>query len=633
MMNPFFRKFTLLSLLAFLTLGSPAAHCWSKTNPVEVTSDEEAFLIRRIAEFWKDGDYATVKTQINEFFGKYPESSLKDYFLGILGDIYLQENDYSNALDIYQNITDSAVYEKIAINKLQCYYELDQYQVLAEEGVHALSYKTEEMKSRRDELSFLLGEAYFRVALETEEPQNRYSLAHEAKKHYDSLNPHSTYREIAAFAQAEVLSMLGEHEASALAYISLMEKHSNMQEDLLFQVGTLQARYSQEEAINTFEKVRDLNGKRSPEAIYNLLVLQFQNEKYQDVIDSYEKVASTIPENYQATFDYIVGKSFFSLGNYKNALQPLGKFISSTFIPSKQLKNALLIHMTCAHELSEEELFSTSFEKLDSLFPNDDEIPKALFMHAMILKEQGAITRADEKLRLIKERYSDFIDQESFTFEYGLLAHQNERWKESYDAFKTYTTHFTNSTRIGAAWKLFLSSALNLFKFMGEDPAVYSKEGFYQDLRSVLSNKQYLSREELRDYTLLYSKTAYELNNFRDAIISLHDEVFSKPDHENDISTLAEAHFISGLCFAEMDPGNAAFCMHLEEALALNPDLYDSAATHLQLYNAYISLAGFGDLHSTPSDSLQTRDYLDQAANHLQEAAYYFADYSDKAMK
>ena len=42
----------------------------------QTQSDEEAFLIRRIAEFWKDGDFGIVKTQIVDFLDKYP----KDYF-------------------------------------------------------------------------------------------------------------------------------------------------------------------------------------------------------------------------------------------------------------------------------------------------------------------------------------------------------------------------------------------------------------------------------------------------------------------------------------------------------------------------------------------------------------------------
>ena len=66
------------SLLAFGVSQGEAKQPAPKK--AQTQSDEEAFLIRRIAEFWKDGDFAIVKTQIIEFLDKYPESTLKDYF-------------------------------------------------------------------------------------------------------------------------------------------------------------------------------------------------------------------------------------------------------------------------------------------------------------------------------------------------------------------------------------------------------------------------------------------------------------------------------------------------------------------------------------------------------------------------
>ena len=68
--NGFLRKCCILVALATATHAYPA----STKTPSKATSDEEAFLIRRIAEFWKDGDYAIVKTQIYEFIKKYPNS-------------------------------------------------------------------------------------------------------------------------------------------------------------------------------------------------------------------------------------------------------------------------------------------------------------------------------------------------------------------------------------------------------------------------------------------------------------------------------------------------------------------------------------------------------------------------------
>lgn len=603
------------SLMTFSFSEGEAKQPVKKTQP---QTDEEAFLIRRIAEFWKDGDFSIVKTQIVDFLDKYPDSSLRDYFHGILGDIYLQENNYEKALSTYQSIKDEKVAQKTLLNKLQCYYELDQYRQLANDGRPYLSSKVKEVQERKEELYFLMGEALFRQALETDKKDEKISLAREARGHYESL-PKRQYSEIAEFALAEIYAMTGEYEKGAAAYRGLVEKHPNMEEDLLFQVGSLEAKYNKLGAAETFRKVKELEGERSHEATYNLLALLFQNEEYEEVIETHAVLSSNVPEEYLPTFNFIIGKSYFSLGQFQNAISPLKRYIESTFIPSDQLKNALLIQMTCAHQTCDERLFNDTFQKLDTLFPEDREIPKALFMHAMILKEEGAISKADEKLKMIKNNYTDFDNQESFLFEYGLLAHQNERWQESYESFKTYVADYSNSSRIDLAWKLFLSSSLNLYKHRNEE-SEYSKQAFFDDLQAVLDHSEYLNEKEMKDYSLLYSKTAYELDCYSEALHCLQDHIFIKLDAEEDTKNLAEAHFIAGLCHAETGADHSAFCMHLEQAMTLNPELYDVPSTHLQLYNAYISLAGYGEGKEPPSDGAQQKEFVGHAAEHLEEA-------------
>lgn len=609
------RKCLILGATLLLAVEGSAKETVKAT---QVQSDREAFLIRRIAEFWKDGDFAIVKTQIIDFLDRYPESELNDYFLGILGDIYLQEDAYENALSTYQKVKDKDVAEKILINKLQCYYELDQYAELANDGRPFLSSKTPEIVDRKEELYFLMGEALFRQALREGDLSKKEELAREAKGYYECL-PTGQYEDISGFALAEVFAILGDYEKGAEAYRLLSEKHPTMAEDLLFQVASLEAHYNKLGAAETFRKVKEMDGKRAQEATFNLLVLLFQNEEYEEVLSTYEQVSPSVPDAFQPTFNFIVGKSFFSSGDYQNAIDPLQKYINSTFIPSDQLKNALLIQMTCAHQTSNEALFSDSFEKLDTLFPEDPELPKALFMHAMILKEQGAISKADEKLKMIKDNYPAFEGHESFVFEYGLLAHQNERWQESYDSFKNYVSEYDESARVDAAWKLFLSSAINLYKH-AEEGSSYTKSQFFTDLQAVLDHSNYLSDQEMKDYALLYAKTAYELDYYADALRCLQDHIFLKITEEGDPATLAEAHFVAGLCHAEVQADHSAFCMHLEQAMTLNPDLYDSGPTHLQLYNAYISLAGYGETGSFPADGKQQKEFVDHAAEHLQEA-------------
>lgn len=618
MFHSTFRICLILSA-SLMTFSFSQGEAKQVVKTTQTQSDEEAFLIRRIAEFWKDGDFAIVKTQIVDFLDKYPNSSLKDYFLGILGDIYLQENNYTHALSTYQLVGDPAVSEKTLLNKLQCYYELDMYSELAKDGRPYLSSKTAEITDRKEELYFLMGEALFRQALQAESSEEKMEFAREARGYYESLSI-GQYSEISEFAIAEIYAMVGDYEKGAAAYQELAEKHSQMKEDLLFQMASLEAKYNKHGAIESFRKVKAIQGKRSNEAAFNLIVLLFQNEEYEEVIESYSNITSSVPDEYLPTFNFIVGKSYFSMEQYQNAVAPLQKYIDSTYIPSDQLKNALLIQMTCAHQISDEALFSGSFDKLDSLFPNDQEIPKALFMHAMILKEEGAISKADEKLKMIKDNYAGFDNHESFIFEYGLLAHQNERWQESYESFKSYVTDFKDSSRIDAAWKLFLSSSLNLYKHCSDENS-YSKSSFFTDLQSVLAHSGCLNENEMKDYSLLYAKTAYELDYYSEALRCLQDHIFTKVESEKDPMVLAEAHFIAGLCHAETGADDSAFCMHLEQAMTLNPDLYDSPSTHLQLYNAYISLAGFGESGEIPSDSAQQKEFVSHAAEHLEEAS------------
>lgn len=584
----------------------------------QVTCDEEAFLIRRIAEYWKDGDYQIVKTQILDFFDKYPESQFKDYFSAILGDIYLQESSYEKALYAYQTINQSEIKEKIILNKLQSYYELNQFDHLIREGRPLIGKDIESLKGREKELYFLVAEGCFRQALEEKRSDVKLSLAREARDYYDQL-VHTPYSEASTFVLAEIYAILGEREKSVEAYLDLAKQHPEMKEDLLFQAGILQSQFDRPAAIETFNEIKKLRGHKAGDATFNFVVLLFQNQDYAQIISDYQELAPSIPQSYQPTFHFILGKSFFSTGNYQSAIDFLSRYIDAQYVPTDQLKSALLIQMTCAHQTADEPLFHTMFEKLETFFPDDQEISKALFMHAMILKEQGAVGLADQKLIEIKEKYQDFEDQESFLFEYGFLAHQNDRWEESYQTFKHYLATYPQSKRIDTAWKLFLSSSLNLYKLADEND-LGKKGAFFKDLKHILVHHDFLTSEEMKDYSLLYAKIAYEMGDYSDALRILQNELFAKLKKEEDPLTLSQAHFIAGLCHTEIKSNPLTFCNHLEEAIILNPQMYDTSTTHLQLYNAYISLAGYGESEQNKKAIENEEVYTSYAANHLQKA-------------
>ena len=98
------RWFAFAAATLITSLAPLSARDQVKILSLQPQSDEEAFLVRRIAEFWKDGDYQIVQSQIMTFLEKYPDSQLKDHLKGILGDLYLQKDNYDHALSLYSEI-------------------------------------------------------------------------------------------------------------------------------------------------------------------------------------------------------------------------------------------------------------------------------------------------------------------------------------------------------------------------------------------------------------------------------------------------------------------------------------------------------------------------------------------------
>lgn len=568
------------------------------------SSDEEAFLIRRIAEFWKDGDYAIVKAQINDFVKKHPQSNLKDYLHGILADLLLQEGHYDQALVIYKTISDPSIYEKTLLNRLQCYYELSHYEPLFKEGEKHLA--SNNFGDRKEEFNFIMAESYFRHALTLKDEGQKKTFLEKAQPIYENLSQ-SDYSDVSSFALADIYRSLKQNVKGVDLYLSLAEKHPDQKEALLFNAALLEASINKQVAIEIFDRVIALNGSKSGDASFNRLLLQFQTQNYDDVVKQHRVVYPHVPEDQMATFHFIVGKSFYLLQNYENAITPLEKYILDQKTYSNQYKDALLLQMTCANHVDNEPLFDKTLTRFKTAYPSDAELPKAYFMHAMLLKKQGDFVKVEQKLKQLVENSSSFSDQESLFYEYAIATHQNAHYMVSYTALQHFLTDFPESTLKDSAWRYFLSCCLHLSKSYETEVTSYSKDLFLTDLQKVLSHKNGLSEDEVREYRLLYAKLAYELTYYNNALDSLKDYIQDYPKDQS----LGEAHLITALSLSKLNADPVSFCTHLETALELNPNLYHTGSIYLQLYNAYITRAQGSD---------QAHPLIDKAAYYLYSA-------------
>ena len=103
----------------------------------------ETLIVRRIVEIWKEGDYKTARNQILYFLEKFPETRWRDQLYGMLGDSYVREERYQDALEAYGELRKDEYLEKTLINRLQCLFSLSEYgKVVDEAQMGALHHPT-----------------------------------------------------------------------------------------------------------------------------------------------------------------------------------------------------------------------------------------------------------------------------------------------------------------------------------------------------------------------------------------------------------------------------------------------------------------------------------------------------------
>src|SRR5690349_17334484 len=86
----------------FLALCSLSSLCGL---PIEAgDSVQEKIALRRIAEYWEEGEEATATAQIRAFLHKYPESAERDQLYAMLGDVLFKKSQFAEALNAYNAI-------------------------------------------------------------------------------------------------------------------------------------------------------------------------------------------------------------------------------------------------------------------------------------------------------------------------------------------------------------------------------------------------------------------------------------------------------------------------------------------------------------------------------------------------
>lgn len=586
-----------------LCLLASAAPFVMGLRPIKNTSPQEALQLRRIAEFWKEGDYSAAKIQILDLLSKKPDTSAREQLYTMLGDLYFFENQYEEAAAAYSKVTDKDLQKKSQLNYLRSLFSLSRYPDVIKECARELN----EAGGDRFELHYLLAESLWRQGMQTKDETKKLRILEKAKQEYKSLEK-SSFKEASLLPLAYIHRELKENAEAAALFAGLSQKYPEKKEDLLFQAASLQVQVNKEEACKTFASVYKLGGKKAKAAAYNHLLLLFQMEKYAELLSAQEEARKYLSQDKLALVQFYIGKSHFALKNYKLAAVPLQLFIADKAASASELKSALLCLIRCASETKDLNLMANSVQKMGQLFAEDSDYAKALVLHAQTSEEMGDLAAAQEQLQRVLVAFPDYQEKEAISYEQARLYVKAEKWQQGRESFTHFVRNFSSNSQTASAWHQLVHAALMERKNAKEEEMQAKCDMLISVLKDALAQDNVWKTDEKESHTFLLGKTLYAQGKWEESAKTL--DGFLQTFTTSNLA--AEAHLLVALALHRTGSQGMNFLGHAEKALAMNPHLENRSVLRLMLYNAYLKEAN----HKNAD-----KDLIEKAAGHLYECA------------
>ncbi len=557
-------KSKILRLFVYTTLFSQ--NFLSAENSIcatfwQVYTDEEALALRRIADFWQEGEYFLAKQQIEAFLKQYPDSLCAGQLYVALGDLHLRNKDYADALNDYSR-ADGEAAEGAFLNRMHCLYHLQWYATLADECEKFLETHLDGDAHQRLQVTYFLATALFQQCLNAEkDPVMVEALAKRAEPLFAELFESELSEEVAQ-AFAHLCSVLRHYDRASEIYLSLARGRESSSEEageLLFQAALLQSEYDPELAIKTFT---DIGGAHVKEAAYHRLLLLFRAGRYEEFLS----FQGEVPADKSASIQLHRGQSYAALGQYPEAIKELSRAISD----SDQRYAALSSLLDTAHAAGDLDTFQTALGQLVTNYPGDSKESSARFAYAQLLKRAQRMTEARKELEILFGQLTDSSEEGAhIAFELAHLDFQEERWEECRTRSFHFLSRFGESSLAPYVWHYLASSSLQLNQ----------AEQLAEDVERLLAQSALFSEEEKLSWQLILAKTYLELQRY-DAATALLEPLAE--NHPN-------AQLLLALCLRDGKRDLPRFCTLAEGALAAsNFSMADRGQLHLALFDAYL---------------------------------------------
>ncbi len=522
---------------------------------------EESLFIRRIAEFWEEGEVHIAKTQIAEFLDTFPESAFADPLRASLGDLLFREGEYTGALNIYAKITSPEFQNKAFFNRMQALYRLEWYTSLIDACEAALTELTDPIQ--RKQANHYLAAALYQQCCACEDAERKKSLAQKAIPSFETL----------------VQDEMSPDAFLALAHLNtLIQNHAKAEE--------IYRALSSQESPLTPEVFSD------PDTLYRHLAIAFEVGRYQEIFDRREAILASLSEETRSKAALFIGQSALLLKQYPEAISVLR--IASLEKETEQKAFASLLE--AAHEASHLLLVQEILEEIASKPSLSCLISRGSFIKILILKKEGKFEEARQEITNFLSSDDDFPEKTLALLEQIQIESACGFWESCHAKAFAFLFQFPESAQAPFAWR-----ALSLSSRELANKEAKWQEIFSADLEKLLEQKHLFSSEEVLDWQFCLAESYFKTERFQAAIPLL--ESLLKEDFS--FSQRASGELLLGLCFQESSQDARAFYTHACKAAKLGCTLMAPKNLHIALFNASLS---FGE------------EFLKQSAEHLYQA-------------
>ncbi len=560
------QKFIFAACLSSLTIFASASDA--------ELSAEKTLQVKRISEYWKDGDFKRAKKHIISFLETTERSPYHDHLYAMLGDLYFLDNNYQTAIETYSKIQGDEFKTKVYKNLLQSHFALKEYEkiiAIVEKNPTALT---------SPETRFFYAESLFHEAQQHQDN----NLIEKAKQEYISLVD-TEFKPRAVAVLAQLFKLSKEPMQAVSLYESLLEWHPTQKENLLMEIACLQMQYDRLNAIDNFEKVYLMEGALAPKAAYNQMILLYEEGQYAEFLVKKDAFFRFVDKEKTPLLHFLLARSYFAMENYDLSIKSLDDYFSSEKRSATYDKNALSTWLSCAQKSNDIALFERGIKMMQASYPNDPELENAIVIHANLCLQKESFDKLQEDISFLEEHYKDSTYLEPLYFDYASSLKKRGLFEESRAMFLSFLSKFPESSQ--------KSSALQQVVFCSMESAktnAASQRILADDLISLLDKSSFQDPSQKEKYLIFLVQNLLELRDYSNAQQELEKYCIENPETQ----TNADILLLLAISYLE-DNKQDLFIEQAEKILKVDPSFAQKDLLHKRLYNAYLEKGNADD--------------------------------------